>query len=1037
MSLKLKGIKIDSFRAFERQKYFDCVNPVFNEISNLIVLYAPNGTGKTSFFDAIEWSLTGEISRLNENKNVRDIASQERKYILKNKYSSAEVGSVELAFDDGSFYALTTKKLNGKQTTDYVEGNETKKTVDLTAKELKILRQKNLLTHNQIDAFLRSQSAEGRYDALSNFWDKENVSEDYKNLVLFVNEMNKALGQQETKMNQLTKEIEKLESNAKIWQTINQLKENYAKLNGKNSKKDPLLNNQLGLQELYIESNKLKSNNQIKLNQFEEERQQLENLITMTQEYRQIPQQIEWSEKQVADVNEKLAHLTEIETIEEKKKALFDEKIDLSNHLKRCNFLINHEADFQAQEMAEQNSNREINEWINQRKKCEQALITLQKEHQEQEVTLSECQNKRALRTNQLTEIKELNSYSDVKAKRQLLDHETKQQKKKKIELEAKLGKIKLTLTKLFSLLNLDDHQLSQKDYSKDPDYSFLLEQTSQLDDIWQERKKLEVDLAQKKKERSSLEDLGSQLEQLKKLGYSIVTDTSSSVCPLCLHDHQEFQHIIQKIEASTADLLPIEQLTKESSHLEGMIDDSTGRLTDVVSGVKQQIQIQITIKETEINQLDQDLLQVTLKLKQQEEAYLTNEKHWHKLNEYSQKYGIDCEKIAEETQKRVKSLQEELVKLTNEYQNIKEKINQNEQLNVKNTHTLKTIELHYQQAKKSLNDLKGNEQYQYYQQEQAFYEALGISVISDFKRQCKRELEKINEQETKLIAEKEQRLEQVNGKSKTELVEEQRIQSEQIRQLVVRRKYIEKISYQLFDQVIIAPEELEKNKQKLTTAIYELTEKNQLLSQLSGLTSDFISETGIEEKRSEQAKVKKIYDHLSRKVQELKELKDSKLTEIKKQIKSTFNLDTVNQIFQMIEPHPDFRKISFKINEANPDKLGLDIMCKRTEDEEDAPILYLSSAQVNILSLSIFLGTALENTDKVNTIFMDDPIQHLDSLNELSFIDLLRILAFKLGTQIIFSTHNRQFFDLCQRKLDANYHNASFIEMNYTENQL
>lgn len=153
-----------------------------------------------------------------------------------------------------------------------------------------------------------------------------------------------------------------------------------------------------------------------------------------------------------------------------------------------------------------------------------------------------------------------------------------------------------------------------------------MLEQISQLDDIWQERKKLKVDLAQKKKERSSLEDLGSQLEQLKKLGYSIVTDTSSSVCPLCLHDHQEFQHIIQKIEASTADLLPIEQLTKEISHLEGMIDESTRRLTDVVSGVKQQIQIQITIKETEINQLDQDLLQVTLKLKQQEEAYLTKD---------------------------------------------------------------------------------------------------------------------------------------------------------------------------------------------------------------------------------------------------------------------------------------------------------------------------------------------------------------------------------------------------------------------------
>lgn len=87
-----------------------------------------------------------------------------------------------------------------------------------------------------------------------------------------------------------------------------------------------MLKNQLGLQELYIESNKLKSNNQIKLNQFEEERQQLENLITMIQEYRQIPQQIEWSEKQVADVNEKLAHLTEIETIEEKRKHYLTKK---------------------------------------------------------------------------------------------------------------------------------------------------------------------------------------------------------------------------------------------------------------------------------------------------------------------------------------------------------------------------------------------------------------------------------------------------------------------------------------------------------------------------------------------------------------------------------------------------------------------------------------------------------------------------------------------------------------------------------------
>jgi len=92
----------------------------------------------------------------------------------------------------------------------------------------------------------------------------------------------------------------------------------------------------------------------------------------------------------------------------------------------------------------------------------------------------------------------------------------------------------------------------------------------------------------------------------------------------------------------------------------------------------------------------------------------------------------------------------------------------------------------------------------------------------------------------------------------------------------------------------------------------------------------------------------------------------------------------------------------------------------------------YFSAAQMNILSLSVYLARALKNNKdrKLNTIFMDDPIQHLDSLNVLSFIDLMRIITVELDFQIIISTHNEAFFELMKKKLDSKYFNSKFIEL-------
>ena len=71
------------------------------------------------------------------------------------------------------------------------------------------------------------------------------------------------------------------------------------------------------------------------------------------------------------------------------------------------------------------------------------------------------------------------------------------------------------------------------------------------------------------------------------------------------------------------------------------------------------------------------------------------------------------------------------------------------------------------------------------------------------------------------------------------------------------------------------------------------------------------------------------------------------------------------------------------------------------------------------------------EKDTTLNTIFMDDPIQHLDGINLLAFIDLLRTITTVMGRQIVISTHNEHFYNLIKVKMDDRYYLSRFIELN------
>lgn len=216
MSNKLKKIEISAFRAFNKKQIFDFTCD--DKIANLVVIFGPNGFGKTSFLDAVEWGLTGKINRIVNNKILKEKANSENGYVLKNTNSEVAVGEVVFIADNDDKMIRTTQELNGKCKRDYKVGN--KKFIGETFKEIykENVNNNNILAHDQIDSFLKSVTPEERYNGLVSFWDYTNDAEEYQKILEvykigqdYIKENKKELSNKKKELKQVESEIYSLE----------------------------------------------------------------------------------------------------------------------------------------------------------------------------------------------------------------------------------------------------------------------------------------------------------------------------------------------------------------------------------------------------------------------------------------------------------------------------------------------------------------------------------------------------------------------------------------------------------------------------------------------------------------------------------------------------------------------------------------------------------------------------------------------------------------------------------------------------------
>ena len=125
-----------------------------------------------------------------------------------------------------------------------------------------------------------------------------------------------------------------------------------------------------------------------------------------------------------------------------------------------------------------------------------------------------------------------------------------------------------------------------------------------------------------------------------------------------------------------------------------------------------------------------------------------------------------------------------------------------------------------------------------------------------------------------------------------------------------------------------------------------------------------------------------------------------------------------LRRIYATADPHPEFRivKLLSRMYRGSG-RVSAEVEDPLHDRRSEAPSAFLSSSQMNVLAVSVFLALNLGiQTLPLKVAILDDPLQSLDDLNLLGLIDLLKRMRER--RQLMVSTHDSRFASLLERKL-------------------
>ncbi|OCK51888.1 hypothetical protein BA768_15425 [Chryseobacterium sp. CBo1] len=1033
--MKIKKVEIQAFRAYDKAE-----NSTFDfgisgdKYADFVSLYAPNGFGKTSFYDAVEYSYTNNIDRLLKNKNKdvakseKNINKSEKQYILRNRLSDANLESyVKLTTTSNVF----NKKIPAprKNAADYkFDENET---------ERGYFREV-ILSQDWISSFLREDRPDERFTKFIDFFGDKVLDNYRKSLDELITKNEKLLKSLQNDLKGILPKLKydsDIEILSKINEKINLLNElgNHFRIvdtytSGKDilelsntisERKNDLNHNISRLREVFTELELLISGNE-RIVSFRVFRDYIKEQTNLTERLSSL-----------AIIRTKFINLKQkkdqIESIQNKNKELDSEKNQKDGIVKIF-------PDYTKIIIQIQQKEKEISD-------LKIAKESSSKEISETESTLNENTAKTDNFQNLLNEVeKKIEQLPEIV---KIIESSQNNITKVNDDIEQNNEKLEKEKNKLKSISNRIEElkkailEISNKNYPSQFENTFE-KYKLYIEKILNSEKSLEEKGKQLQSLNFQIEDQKSfqkDLELFVSKGLSIIHEQKTSSCPLCNQDYKTYNDLANAVSSNKLLSQRMSELLNEKNEIEKshqeLLEELSKNVQELVVIIGKDISTdELAEKDSRENILNINKTLTELQNKLLNETRILSSQRLLLQNKSKEEYETWAKEIInsyraelEKLKSIIQALNDKLLKGREQQQIINKKLEAEESgLQVlENSDILKEISDFFLKnypnqkidSKQLVTDLENiNADIQ--------KNLNSIKDLSDTIKILETELQEFKEENVT------NEMTQINGT----LI---RISASIDIYKLNAGKYInydiDKMDEDVFNDSIA------KSKEENEKKISDYNEEIKQLELLSELKDNVLPYLEFEENKKIENNIKSNIEKKKKVTKLLKGEIEKVNSHIEKQIKSFFYEDLINDLYKRIDPHPEYTKVKFipDFKDAKP-KLNVCVYGKNNSDDFIIPNLYFSQAQLNILSLCIFLAKALNAKDddgnSIDCIFVDDPIQSMDSINILSTIDLLRSIVVNHEKQIILSTHDENFHNLLKKKIPSALFKSKFMEL-------
>lgn len=1031
--MKFKSVKISAFRIYEKPEdaTFDFTIGDDKEPADFVSIFAPNGFGKTSFYDAVEWGITDNVQRFwqREDFTNKSIATQKRIQakqiqLLRNTNAPTKLKTYVQITTDSEELPAKVLSTHGNRRMDLGECG------DFKNEEFREV----ILSQEWISAFLKEVDGARRYELFMKNPTLKALDDYYRSLqgLISANEQQinllvEDIGKQESKVLKVSEDDVFARLNTTIIQ-LKKLGEPFDQLSDATTDKEVLtFNDQVSRRLLLISKD---------LDTLAEQINEIELAETGNDSLMSLPIYFQEKERLKA-IN---ADLIALQRVLEKYKQSSDQEQLLAGLVLQQQQVINglaynrsvlrqfpgYENAFKAiAKLREQVGDdtktlgttlTQINDTTKQRDEVNKQIATIfiDKEH---------LRTQLAGLPTILAEQKELAAKISVNEKtEQGLEGSIKTKQE-----EIKAQQARMTLLKSIRIKATDVHYVE----ARQPEFAAV----HPLLDA-QEVRRAEIDTVNR--EISALQSRIDQQDTLNRdflsftqAGLKLITEIQSSDCPLCQHQYANFEELSERVSSNPLLTGTLQTMVNEMAALQQTrAQKMQERLVATDPIVRffydledKAIQELTTLQEALaiLTESQRKSLAETAALRTRQQAIITQLDGLSEIaframvTDRLNKLAADEQQAQQQmtaAQNSIPELEQKKAVLNAGLSNLKAQITEQE-----NNQDFKDIIAWHNTSQvsgsidkavliKELSDLE------------AEHKDITdrINSLRDGNELQKRELAGYEEADLRLRIKSTQ--ETLDNLSKKLAVYESRIQ----KKLGIKESELGS-EITLKQQFQILRERLEAERKK-GQDIKQLLE---LLGQYQSNIMPFIqSEKARKAIQNSQAELNFLKTEVGPLLE--KERNDIK-ADLEKRVRTFFYTGLINQIYNKIDPHPEFKEVEFQANFGSSAPT-LDVLVTGSNQQKQViPNLYFSAAQINILCLSIFLATAL-NSKKYDCIFIDDPIQSMDSINVLSTIDLLRSIVLNQKKQVILSTHDANFHNLIKKKMPTELFKSKYLEL-------